>query len=58
MPYFQTKQFVTALSLMSHSDGELEYSKSPIFETKDTINLKICQEKNFHLFFHMVAIKI
>ena len=23
MPYFQTKQFVTALSLMSHIGGEL-----------------------------------
>ena len=47
MPYFQTKQFVTALSLMSHGGGELEYSKSPVLETKDTIDLKTCQEINF-----------
>ena len=40
MPYFQTKQFVTTLSLMSHGGGELEYSKCPIFETKGTIDLK------------------
>ena len=25
---------------MSHSGGELEHSKCPIFETKDTIDLK------------------
>ena len=47
MPYFQTKQFVTALSLKSHGGGELEYSKCPIFETKDTIDLKTCQGINF-----------
>ena len=34
MPYFP-KQFITALSLMSHGGGELDYSKCPIFETKD-----------------------
>ena len=44
---FKTKQFVTALSLMSHSGGELEHSKCPIFEAKDTIDLKTCQEINF-----------
>ena len=38
MPYFQTKQFVTALSLMSHGGGELECSKCLIFETEDTID--------------------
>ena len=27
MPYFQTNQFVTTLSLISHGGGELEYSK-------------------------------
>ena len=47
MYYFQTKQFVTSLSLMSHGDGELEYSKCSNFETKDTIDMKICQEINF-----------
>ena len=40
-------QFVAALSLMSHGCGELEYSKCPIFETKDTVDLKTCQEINF-----------
>ena len=25
MPYFRTKQFVTALNLMSHGGGELGY---------------------------------
>ena len=44
MPYFQTKQFVTAFSLMSHGSREVEYSKYPVFEIKDTIDLKTCQE--------------
>ena len=50
MPYFHTKQFVTALSLMPHGGlggGELEYSKCPIFKMKDTIDLKTCQQINF-----------
>ena len=47
MPYFQTKQFVTALGLVSHGRGELEYSKYPVFNTKDTIDLKTCREINF-----------
>ena len=36
MPYFQTKQFVTALSLKSHGGGELEYSvlKMPYFRNE------------------------
>ena len=42
---------------MSHGDGELEYSKCSNFETKDTIDMKIGQEINFRVLFHMVAIK-
>ena len=42
MPYFQTKQSVTALRLMSHGGGEQEYSNALFSKTKDTIDLKTC----------------
>ena len=35
--------------------GELEYSKCPVFKTKDTTDLKTCQEINFWEFLHKVA---
>ena len=53
MPYFKTEQFVTVLSLMSHGGDELAYSKCPILETKDTIDLNdLSRDKFLGVFSH------
>ena len=45
-PVAPSDQSINIALQSSQGDGELEYSKCPIFETKDTIDLKTYQEIN------------